>query len=672
MSLLNVESWLRTPPDRAVIARWTPDTPTDATNAAERYRIALPDDLVPNDGTEWEFLALGDTGDADAAGPGEAPQDAVAVEMARSAVAPVGGGQGRFVVHTGDVIYLTGERRLYERNFRRPYAALLTAESTVDNLVFRIPFLPVPGNHDYYDLRGWATWLSRVPLIGSGLRALSHKFFSFSLPKGGSDMGAAYMNAFVQSTPKREPEKPVAYLPGKQTRLPNRYYTFTVGNVDFFALDSNTLDAPSPGTGIQTEAVRESARARVAELERRAEEIDAALKAENAVREQRDQADRAGIAGDPTALEALRATTTHLESALGSFAASVETARGVGHFGPVAAALAVIHPAQRQWRDGTAALEAATTGGEAAETALARLDIAGDAVCAALTESQNVLAVLTKAEGARAGLLTASSTVEKLLTEWTERVHPQAGSEVSRSLSEDALDIQREIAMARRREEYQPEDFDSSQIDWFDAVLHDAQAKRPDNWRIVFLHHPLYTTITNHCERPDVLGLRANLLASLQGEGRVHLILSGHSHSFEWLRSRAIPLTGLFVTGGGGQISLRPTLLEPRRWARHRGSYDALRRAGVEEAAVAGRGPTADDGASRSLYHFLRIRVLPDSLRVCPVGVRAIDGGRFRREEPMPVFHIPELVDGKPERDVRRLSYVEIRRDEPPTAHWAE
>ena len=89
-------------------------------------------------------------------------------------------------------------------------------------------------------------------------------------------MGAAYMNAFVQSTPKREPEKPVAYLPGKQTRLPNRYYTFTVGNVDFFALDSNTLDAPSPGTGIQTEAVRESARARVAELERRAEEIDAA------------------------------------------------------------------------------------------------------------------------------------------------------------------------------------------------------------------------------------------------------------------------------------------------------------------------------------------------------------------------------------------------------------
>ena len=31
---------------------------------------------------------------------------------------------------------MTGERRLYDRNFRRPYAPFLTPESTVDRLVF--------------------------------------------------------------------------------------------------------------------------------------------------------------------------------------------------------------------------------------------------------------------------------------------------------------------------------------------------------------------------------------------------------------------------------------------------------------------------------------------------------------------------------------------------------
>jgi hypothetical protein len=36
------------------------------------------------------------------------------------------------------------------------------------------------------------------------------------------------------------------YQPGNFTRLPNRYYTFRYGGIDFFALDSNTFNTPEP------------------------------------------------------------------------------------------------------------------------------------------------------------------------------------------------------------------------------------------------------------------------------------------------------------------------------------------------------------------------------------------------------------------------------------------
>src|SRR5439155_4847482 len=127
------------------------------------------------------------------------PQDAVAQHLAADAALPGSDGRACMVLHMGDVVYMTGERRLYDRNFRRPYAPFLTPESTVDNLVFRLPFLPVPGNHDYYDLGGWAIWLTHLPYLGAGLRALAHELFAFSLPEGGSEMGRAYMQAFVDA-----------------------------------------------------------------------------------------------------------------------------------------------------------------------------------------------------------------------------------------------------------------------------------------------------------------------------------------------------------------------------------------------------------------------------------------------------------------------------------------
>ena len=102
----------------------------------------------PGDPERFSFLALGDSGDSAGLTTDETPQDAVARFLAEEAAPPVGSGRGEFVLHTGDVVYMTGERRLYDRNFRRPYAPFLTAESTVGSFVFRIPFLPVqrPGS----------------------------------------------------------------------------------------------------------------------------------------------------------------------------------------------------------------------------------------------------------------------------------------------------------------------------------------------------------------------------------------------------------------------------------------------------------------------------------------------------------------------------------------------
>jgi hypothetical protein len=535
MAFLGLKTWLRSPTDREVIARWTP--PTD-TPLERRHVVAFPQ---PEDPDRFSFLAVGDTGNADAAGIADSPQDAVAAEMARDSALPGSDGSAAFVLHLGDVVYMSGERRLYARNFLQPYAPFLTPESKIGDLTFRIPFLPVPGNHDYYDVNPLLRWLSSVPILGSGLRRVSYELFDFSLPRGGSGMGAAYMEAFIR--PPSDPAEPMPYQPGVETRLPNRYYRFRYGCADFFALDSNTLDAPPPWTG-EAPRERDDARERLAVLERRSRELTVALKREQAV------CDEAGLARE-----------------------AAEASRGLD---------------------------------------------------------------------------------------------PDS-CERRRRIAEEALDTQRAIAQQQRRLRYRPEDYDAAQIEWLRAGLEESARERPENWRVVFLHHPLYTSIKNHCERPDVQDVRANLLELLAEHA--HLILSGHSHAFEWFRSEQAPKAALFVSGGGGQISLRPSILMPNRIALHRAEAEALRAHGVSECAVAGRGPAAADGGHGKLYHYLRVEVTPESLFVRPVGVRRQPSG-YRREEPMPVYHISEAGPDA-HMQARTMEGVEVRRDAPPCVHWA-
>src|SRR5918998_64400 len=98
MRLFSVSNWLKTPADRDVIARWTVGG-----EKAMSYALSLPQ---PADPDRFAFLALGDTGDSEIAGPGLSPQDAVAQQMARDAALPDRDGAGQFVLHTGDVVYM--------------------------------------------------------------------------------------------------------------------------------------------------------------------------------------------------------------------------------------------------------------------------------------------------------------------------------------------------------------------------------------------------------------------------------------------------------------------------------------------------------------------------------------------------------------------------------------
>lgn len=619
------------------------------------YALDVP---PPPNPEHWEFLALGDTGDSDAAGPGLSPQDGVAQFMAEDAALPGKNGRACLVVHTGDVIYMTGERRLYDRNFRRPYAPFLAPHSTAHDLVFRLPFLPVPGNHDYYDLGGWARWLAHVPILGTGLRAIAHQLFAFSLPEGGSDMGRAYMESFVDARADTS-EHALPYVPGKQTRLPNRYYRFQIGSVDFFALDSNTLDAPPPDANI--EQVKADAVGRVDVLQTRAKTLDRDIRREQRALDRARRARRQEVLDDPERGRALVERAPQVAEALAKLLGALRNVpENVDARGPAVEAVA---GAERRWSEGAADLAVPATA-----DALGVLEEASDDSCASL---QAVEACLSRLEEGlvRAQLLGARGEVDQALERWSELAAPSPPELNARlhGLSESALDVQRELALERRRVRYRPSDHDRAQMEWLEASLREAEQARPNNWRVVYLHHPLYTTIANHCERPDVQDLRDNVLARLQG--RVHLVLSGHSHAFEWFRSDALPHTGIVVTGGGGQISLRPSLLDPRLLHRHRNRYDALRAAGVREVAVAGRGPVAPDGEAGMLYHYVRIEVTPDALFVRPVGVRRLETG-YRREMPMPVFHAAELGPARASWKSHRLESIEVRRDQPPRAHW--
>jgi 3',5'-cyclic AMP phosphodiesterase CpdA len=174
--------------------------------------------------------------------------------------------ESRFVLHTGDVVYLAGSSEYYQQNFIEPYREFLVGGDrdrhiSYDRMVFDLPVLPIPGNHDYYDLPLVYGFLVQTTWP---LRHLFGPRINLNLGWHGSEQGKAYAKAFLDYlqalksksvlgehldrhyTAKTDTGRCLRYEPGRFTRLPNRYYTFRYGGIDFFALDSNTFNAPSP------------------------------------------------------------------------------------------------------------------------------------------------------------------------------------------------------------------------------------------------------------------------------------------------------------------------------------------------------------------------------------------------------------------------------------------
>lgn len=222
----------------------------------DQTRLVLEDGQTDN--SEFSFLVIGDSGSG--RHRGHNPQRQVAELMLPHH------NESRFMLHTGDVIYLVGSSEYYQQNFIQPYREfLLGAEHrkriAYDQMVFKLPILPVPGNHDYYNL---PILLSLASLTTLPIRHLLRSRLDLDVGLHGSGCGEAYAKAFLDYlqafqlpeelashldrhyTAKTDTGRCLSYQPGQFTRLPNRYYTFRYGGIDFFALDSNTFNDPPP------------------------------------------------------------------------------------------------------------------------------------------------------------------------------------------------------------------------------------------------------------------------------------------------------------------------------------------------------------------------------------------------------------------------------------------
>ncbi len=227
----------------------------------DQTRLILQDD--PGDDEEFSFLVIGDSGSGPH--PDHHPQRRIAERMVPHL------SDCRFLLHTVDVVYQVGSSEQYPENFIKPYREWPVGGEyphriRYDNMVFRFPFLAVPGNHDYYNLPlAYSTFVQ----LTKPLHKLLGRNLKPNLGWHGSGVGDAYAKAFLDYLKGTAPEaleqhldshyaswqpgsRGLVYEPGRFTRLPNRYYTFRYGGIDFFALDSSTLNAPIPSLTHQT------------------------------------------------------------------------------------------------------------------------------------------------------------------------------------------------------------------------------------------------------------------------------------------------------------------------------------------------------------------------------------------------------------------------------------
>ncbi len=186
--------------------RWQEQSIVD--RGIDQTRIVL--ETQTTDSPEFSFLVAGDSGTGNHRGYN--PQRQIAEQMLSERETC------RFVLHTGDVVYLVGSSEYYFQNFIRPYREFIVggehpSRIAYDRMVFNFPFLPVPGNHDYYDLPIVygilsATALPLRRLLGSksGPRCRLARFRSRKcLRQSVSRLPASSQNARRTRSPPRRP-----------------------------------------------------------------------------------------------------------------------------------------------------------------------------------------------------------------------------------------------------------------------------------------------------------------------------------------------------------------------------------------------------------------------------------------------------------------------------------
>jgi hypothetical protein len=228
-------------------------------------RLAIEGD--PESPEAFSFLVLGDSGTG--LHRRDSPQRRVAEQLLAH------GTGASFLLHTGDVVYQVGSSEQYPDNFIRPYREWIMGGEDwrrlrYDRLVFRVPFLPVLGNHDYYDLPlplGLLAGLTAPP------RRLLRAWLDLDVGWHGSFVGQAWARAFLDGlgtvpesdlgehlestrTATVDGARCLLYRPGQFTRLPHRHYRFRWAGVDVFALDSNTFNQPLPAGDVDGELRR--------------------------------------------------------------------------------------------------------------------------------------------------------------------------------------------------------------------------------------------------------------------------------------------------------------------------------------------------------------------------------------------------------------------------------
>jgi hypothetical protein len=262
-------------------------------------------------------------------------------------------------------------------------------------------------------------------------------------------------------------------------------------------------------------------------------------------------------------------------------------------------------------------------------------------------------------------------------------VNPQEVENTLYDIVIDLAEAEKEVAMLEKQIEAKREDFDEAQMAWLvQALQHtDVQGK----WKVVYLHHPLYSSDASHTDDPESDGLRSNLRRVLAENG-VHLVLSGHSHCFEWA-TRAPARPGedarlieaerriCYLVSGGGGRHLRRSILEgdPSTLEDDPSSIRArlqvlLHREQFLKIADS-RAYTAFPGQDERepIYHYLRVDASEERLRVTPVGVRESPGGSAIRESPIRTKVLRRTGDAIAV-ESRRLRHIDVFRDRAPEA----